>query len=1153
MVNIEFYINNLLADVGDNFSVRLNRQLINPGELNTKDAQYSFSVTLPPTKNNHAIFKYANVEEVAGKFNRNYTAELVINSVRIFVGNFRLSEVTGASYKGNLYVPAVRTIKDIFGDFNLNQIPEVRIPFTDFAASVSSINTAAKTSLQMAIFPYVLYGLLPKVPLDKNANNYSARNIWDDSVRIGMQDLPPSINVLMMLRHLFNSQGFELQGTAFNDDRLTRLYMSYKNPTDYVQPWNYGYHAKIKLSGSWASTRNKRAGDAFQFERGVNQSSDDGYNIYTADLFDAVNSQIYIIEDPGGNVIYKEVNDADNVTWAQTQVRIPSSGFYKVRFNSSVRIFDNENWRSTDGATGVQHVGGQSSHGGSNGFGINTPQFGMIGGHIQEVRLVRDRRNADFGLQSAKLDGKFYYNNQPQNQTFDEVSIPKYFPQVTENGQLNFIDLVQDRNHLLGFSFGLRPGNRSGDRSFINPRDEAYSGAQMQAAKPALSWDTSEADTTPTRLAVKSSGWWKYGRLGSYDSEDDNPNLNIDYSGGTKITGKVLNALGNAVDPDPGNLTVRFNDYQISALTGFQTPVSGWQTSDFIDVRNYENLRFTATVSEAPDAAILAYYDVNRLFIGAGIVGPAIGDTATYIDEPIAPPAEAVYVRLTGETSNPMTISGTDVTADNIILSRFPLQRYYTYVIDGGPTYSGFVYLHAGSNEGPRRIIPFVGGIAEFNTADFSIFGSTPNITLYLKTHNFDVDGVLTINRRIETDSEDVVDWELTDKYKIDLNNAPTNYAKRGQFNNAPINGNWGGQGEVNAVVWLEAGELLTVASVGSEGRYRRSGMHSTYGWVNHEVLFNLEIEPFRVDPDWLKVNFNGNGTAVMNWNDTPNFDTDSINLAGFLPSDMKANDFIDNFVKAFNLRLSQIDTNIFALDVKQSKAAVTNRYVDLDGIASVRNRVNTPLGLPSLYKLGFTINTDEEGYYETGDDGGGEYATGVIEENIVEQKSSFSYNWFKTITKQQSGGNITLQIPNISKHEVWTLGTPYPEAMLKRFTDLPLRFWYFDGLLNDQGANFDFNGVNIGLAKVSNTITGKSVLNYKNQPKTILDNYFTILINSSSHYTEAEAYLTPTQYEALDGSLMAKFNGDLYYVAEISGYDPSGRNKTKLKLIRKI
>ena len=143
MTNIELYINNRLCDVAANFNVRLNRVLINPGELSTKDAQYSYSISLPATQRNNETLGFANVEETKGKFNKIYAAQLVINGVRIFVGNFRLSESSGKGYKGNLYLPAIKTIKDIFGDINLNQNPEYRIPFADFATSISEINNAA--------------------------------------------------------------------------------------------------------------------------------------------------------------------------------------------------------------------------------------------------------------------------------------------------------------------------------------------------------------------------------------------------------------------------------------------------------------------------------------------------------------------------------------------------------------------------------------------------------------------------------------------------------------------------------------------------------------------------------------------------------------------------------------------------------------------------------------------------------------------------------------------------------------------------------------------------------------------------------------------------------------------------------------------------
>ena len=123
---------------------------------------------------------------------------------------------------------------------------------------------------------------------------------------------------------------------------------------------------------------------------------------------------------------------------------------------------------------------------------------------------------------------------------------------------------------------------------------------------------------------------------------------------------------------------------------------------------------------------------------------------------------------------------------------------------------------------------------------------------------------------------------------------------------------------------------------------------------------------------------------------------------------------------------------------------------------------------------------------------------------------------------------------------------------MRKRYTNQPIRFWYADGLLNDLGATFEYNGEPLSIVKVSNKLPNKNELSYKNEKRTILTNFFPLLIKGGSHYTEVECYLTPLQYESLNSSNLAAFNGDLYYVAEILGYDPAGRNKTKIKLIRK-
>jgi hypothetical protein len=914
MNNIELYINGELCDVSRDFSVRLDRQLINPAELNTKDAQYSYSISLPATGKNHAVFNYSGIEEVNGKFNRDYNAELIINSVRVFKGLFRMSEISNSLYKGNLYKPDPKSIKDIFGEAKMNENPRWPLPFTDFADSVNEYNGKG-ASTPPAIFPYVLYGLLPK----SNTTPTTLRTVWDSSVHIGISDMPPSVNVLQLIRHIFTERGYAISGSAFTDERLTNLYMSYRNDPAYIQPWNWGYQAKMQVSGAWGSSLNKRTGSTTrEFEQGYRQDRVDSdnngngsYSVYACDLFDSTNSKIDVPLDNGGNVL-NDVKEKDGRMWTQTQLRIPASGFYKVEFEASIQLRDINNFRKTDTHTGIQHVSYKSDNEVRSAFS-----------HKQyEIRVLRDWGKGNFFNKGANLDGTFYRNNFLQNNIFYDPNNPnngfdddsetgnstgserKYFPPLLDGARLNLIDPAQDPNIVVGFAWG----NRFSDVYHSLPLppndlpDLNYNATQIHTARPGYSWDVESGEILP-RLAINCSGYWLYKQ-----NEDD--------------------------------------------------------------------------------------------------------------------------------------------------------------------------------------------------------------------THGY----------------------TQTDRFKITVNNAPGNYCVK-QDNNIT------GGGRVSAVVWFDAGELLTVASVSEEGRYKVPGKASQYGWTEQEMTFNLKVTPFRTEKDWLKVDESGDGTAQMNWNDPPNFDTTSIDLVKFLPVDMKTDDFIDNLCKAFNLKLIQTDTETFQLDIKQTKVSANIAdAIHLDNLASVKERTNQPLGLPSLYKLGFTIDQEEEGYSKTGYDGGGEFSTGATEIKIIEQNSTFSYNWFKDITKD----GVVLPLPVISKSEVWDGGS-YAEVMTKRYTNQALRFWYFDGNLNDSGTSFYFGRKSISIAKVSNEIQGQSILSYENKPFTILSNYFTILADAKSHYTIIEGYLSPDQYRLLNGSVMAFFNSDIYYIGEISGYDPTGRNKTKIKLIKKI
>lgn len=408
-----------------------------------------------------------------------------------------------------------------------------------------------------------------------------------------------------------------------------------------------------------------------------------------------------------------------------------------------------------------------------------------------------------------------------------------------------------------------------------------------------------------------------------------------------------------------------------------------------------------------------------------------------------------------------------------------------------------------------------------------------------------------------DNESEEVEADNMTNLFKVILNDAP---------NHIENIDNITGKGKLNQIVWLEKGEHLTLVSVTSSGHNK-----GNEGWMVHDINFSLEVEPFRTNPEWISVNNKGTGTAPMDWNDSSDFKKDYINLFKFLPSEEKIDEWLNNFCKAFNLQLTQSENNKFELNVKQLRNTVSiPSIIDLDDKTSITQRTNEPLGLPSEFKLGFKINEEEEGYIKAGDDnkdGGGSYFTGNIDGQVVVQTSNFSYNWFKQITKDivigKDGegediiGTMELELPVIANKEIWGEDpSDYAQMLKKLYTNYSQRFWYKNNKTYNVGVVWKHNEkqVDLLLPRLQSNMDNNSlVLNYYNNPRSILTSYFSIIATDDSNYTYVECYLSPYEYEQLDGSKLVKLNGDLYYIAAVEGYDPMGRNKTKLKLIRKV
>lgn len=508
MTNVELYINNQLCDIRDpqNLGIRLNRVLINPAELAMKDAQYSYSITIPSSTINDAIFSYINVEEVKDKFNHKHTAQVHVDGVMVFDGLFKLSEIdSDGNYKGNLIVPTAKTVKEIFGDTKMNEIKEWKLSTTDSVNPNVPMNIAALMSkynkskdIPDCIFPLALYGLLPKVAKDADGN-YTDKNLWDEYVRLGIEDFPPSPNCMKTIEKIFesgttdNGIPMSISGSAFNDERLTNLYMSYKNPSEYEQPWHWGYLGEMHIAGNWTNYRVENDKKAFEQ---VGRKNELDRTFIVVDFFNSSMVNITTRDEKGTSILYNET-DIDNIKKRRkkTNITIPVSGLYKIDLLAKIHINEDENKRWYGGP--LQIHSGKSSKKDNN-----------FDWRAYEIKILRDFGSGDFKLDSLGVDGNFYRSNMPQDLPWSTQEESDYYFPVPSETCVQFVDPVQNQLLVSGFRWGERDGLND-----YNPiqKLEKKPACRILAIKNGWSWDSKFEQKEKIYSAINSPGYraWK--------------------------------------------------------------------------------------------------------------------------------------------------------------------------------------------------------------------------------------------------------------------------------------------------------------------------------------------------------------------------------------------------------------------------------------------------------------------------------------------------------------------------------------------------------------------------------------------------------------------------------------------------------------------
>lgn len=371
--------------------------------------------------------------------------------------------------------------------------------------------------------------------------------------------------------------------------------------------------------------------------------------------------------------------------------------------------------------------------------------------------------------------------------------------------------------------------------------------------------------------------------------------------------------------------------------------------------------------------------------------------------------------------------------------------------------------------------------------------------------------------------------------------------------------------GRLCCMVWLNKNDILELFAL-------QRAYHTTAGtYVNYSTTNDVTLSIEAASPNsYAFLKSQGYG-----YNSPSQFDYD-LKVTNFLNNETNVSSFIQGLSDAFNLEIIQDGKNIWINNNKSNKKY--NSYaVDIDDRVNGANVESSIINYPKSMAVKYKIDTDEWGFEQSVRDVDpallnqddwkdyGEYGYSEIVLNddsyittTNEKSINFSYTWYDNFNwyevdkdDNQSGTTMTLRIPVISNFTYMIDGYDYDESMKHDGYSLTQRFWYRPKateafVWTDSTPS---ERINVYVTENSNGVMN---LSYKTSENSLL-RYFNTKAYLSSNYVEVDVYLSPKEYNELKGGAMVRFDKNLFYVAEITGYDPTGYNPTTLKLMTKV
>ena len=383
----------------------------------------------------------------------------------------------------------------------------------------------------------------------------------------------------------------------------------------------------------------------------------------------------------------------------------------------------------------------------------------------------------------------------------------------------------------------------------------------------------------------------------------------------------------------------------------------------------------------------------------------------------------------------------------------------------------------------------------------------------------------------------------------------------------------------VNGIIYLEKNDIIMAKAVIRQ--YQDSPSYDSSGSIaDHEFDnwygFNITNGVFTLEALSPNETYATNPPTVA-WGLPTQFDKD-LNIGNFLNEEEKISDFINNFVKAFNLSVTQEGNTIF-LNKQNMNLSKKKVPVDLDNRVDTRDSTSEPIDYPKSMQVNYNIDEEEAGFYysvpndhindddwkDWADRGSDKVMLNEYDDTAGDETVSLSnsYCWYHDFNLRVYSTNPgkedvetwagTISLPIISKDEWMIDNYKMEESMQNDGKSLRQRWWFRNPADTSKWLIDNVYNRQIYLAIPTNTNSNGFELSYKNKENTLLTRYFNILAMPESNLISVEAYITPEEYMRLKNGAPIKVDNDIYITCEIKGYDPSGNNTTEIIAMKKV